>query len=58
MLVDCRLMYTELGGQQSGVCRTRANLLRRLRSPQPGDGQKAGDQLSQPVLKAIETLTT
>jgi hypothetical protein len=42
MLVDCRLMYTELGGQQSGVCRTRANLLRRLRSPQPGDEQKAG----------------
>jgi len=27
MLVDCRLMYVGLDGQQNGLCRTRANLL-------------------------------
>ena len=48
MLVDYRLMYVGLGGRKSGLCRTRANLHRGLRSPQPGDGQKTSGS-AQPV---------
>jgi len=42
MLVDCRLIYTGLCDQKSELCRTGADLRRRLRSPQSGDGQKVG----------------